>query len=31
LYFLSIYWVESRRYSNIVEIAAQRWEQRSSA
>ncbi len=30
LYFLSIYWVESRRYSNIVEIAAQRWKQRSS-
>ncbi len=30
MYFLSIYWVESRRYSNIVEIAAQRWEQRSS-
>jgi hypothetical protein len=31
LYFLSIYWVESRRYSKIVEIAARRWEQRSSA
>jgi len=31
LYFLSIYWVESRRYSKIVEIAAERWEQRSSA
>jgi hypothetical protein len=30
LYFIGIYWVESRRYSNIVEIAAQRWEQRSS-
>ena len=30
LYFVSIYWVESRRYSNIVEMAAQRWEQRSS-
>jgi hypothetical protein len=31
LYFLGIYWFESRRYSKIVEIAAQRWEQRSSA
>ena len=31
LYFLSIYWFESRRYSKIVEIAARRWEQRSSA
>ena len=31
LYFLGIYWVESRRYSNIVGIAAQRWEQRGSA
>ena len=30
LYFLNIYRVESRRYSKIVEIAAQRWEQRSS-
>lgn len=31
LYFLSIYWFESRRYSKIIEIAAQRWEQRGSA
>jgi len=31
LYFLSIYWFESRRYSKIVEIAARRWEQRGSA
>ncbi len=30
LYFLGIYWVESRRYSKIAEIAARRWEQRSS-
>ena len=30
LYFLGIYWVESRRYSNIAEIAAHRWEQRGS-
>jgi hypothetical protein len=31
LYFLSIYWIESRRYSKIVEIAARRWEQGGSA
>jgi len=31
LYFLGIYWFESRRYSKIVEIAAQRWEQQGSA
>ncbi len=30
LYFLGIYWVESRRYSKIAEIAAHRWEQRGS-
>ncbi len=30
LYFLNIYWIESRRYSKIVEIAAQRWRQRGS-
>jgi len=30
LYFLNIYRIESRRYSKIVEVAAQQWEQRSS-
>jgi len=30
LYFVGIYWVESRRYSKIVEIAAERWGQRGS-
>lgn len=29
-YFLNIYWIESRRYSKIAEVAAQQWEQRSS-
>jgi len=31
LYFLNIHWIESRRYSKIVEVAAQQWEQQSSA
>jgi hypothetical protein len=30
LYFLGIYWFESRHYSKMVEIAAQRWEQGNS-
>ncbi len=29
-YFLSIYWIESRRYTKIAEIAAQHWEQGST-
>ncbi len=29
-YFLNSYWIESRRYSKIVEVAAQQWEHRSS-
>ena len=31
LYFLNIHWIESRRYSKIAEVAAQQWEQASSA
>ncbi len=29
-YFISIYWIESRRYSKIAEIAAQQWDRQNS-
>jgi hypothetical protein len=30
LYFLNIYWIESRRFSKIAGIAAQQWKKRGS-